>query len=75
MYLDQYGDILTVNDVCDILRIGKNQAYDLLSSGKLKAFHTSNRTWKIPKKSLTEYLFQNTYQTNKSNEIRNQGGI
>ena len=35
MLLNQENDILTVDDLCEVLRIGKNAAYKLINSGKL----------------------------------------
>ena len=40
-----YDEILTVADVCDILYIGRNTAYALLSEGKVRGFQIG-RTWK-----------------------------
>lgn len=48
-------DLITVEELCDILHIGKNAAYKLLASGKLKCFRMS-RTWKIPRESVTLYI-------------------
>ena len=48
-------DLLTVEELCDTLMIGKNAAYQLLASGKIKCFRI-NRIWKIPKISVNEYL-------------------
>ena len=41
------NEILTVEEVCDILRIGKNAAYNLINSGEIKCYRY-NRIWKIP---------------------------
>jgi hypothetical protein len=35
MLLNQENDILTVDDLCEVLRIGKNAAYKLINSGKI----------------------------------------
>ena len=56
MFLD-YNDILSVSDVCEILFIGRNRAYELLNSGLLKGFRVG-KTWRIPKKSLEAYIIQ-----------------
>lgn len=53
--LNQYNDILTVADVCDVLLIGRNRAYELLQKGELHGFQLG-RVWKIPKVALEEYL-------------------
>ena len=55
MLLNQENDILTVDDLCEVLRIGKNAAYKLINSGKLKCYRI-NRTWKIPRQSVEEYI-------------------
>ena len=48
-------DLLTVEELCDTLMIGKNAAYQLLASGKIKCFRI-NRIWKLPKISVNEYI-------------------
>ena len=53
---NDYHDILTVEELCELLCIGKNTAYILLGSGQIKAFK-QNRIWKIPKIAVTEYVF------------------
>lgn len=53
--LNQYGDILTVEDLCEFLRIGRNRAYELLKTQQIKGFQIG-RVWKIPKFALEEYL-------------------
>ena len=52
---DDYEDLLTVEDLCSILLIGKNTAYDLLRHKQIRAFKIGH-TWKIPKKSIEEYI-------------------
>ena len=51
----EYPDILTVEETCEALRIGYNAAYELLRSGKLRAYK-NGRVWRIPKESLKEYI-------------------
>ena len=53
--LEQYPDIMTVEDLKEALIIGNNQSYRLLSSGKLGAFKIGS-TWKIPKVGVQEYI-------------------
>ena len=55
--LENYYDILSVEEVCEALRIGANQAYDLLNNGKLKGYK-QGRVWKIPKQALIEYIVE-----------------
>lgn len=52
-----YDEILTVADVCEILYIGRNTAYALLSEGKVRSFQIG-RTWRIPRQSLEEYILR-----------------
>ena len=52
---DEYNDMLSVDDLMEILDIGKNAAYDLLRSDELKCFRLKGR-WKIPKESVIEYV-------------------
>lgn len=53
--LNEYSEILTVEDVMEILNIGKNAAYDLFRNGEIKCFRLKNR-WKIPKRSVIDYI-------------------
>ena len=54
---NEYPDLMNSNEVMEILGIGKNFFYKLLSSGQLKAFRVG-RTWRIPKCSVEEYIYQ-----------------
>ena len=47
--------LITVEDVCESLMIGKNAAYRLLAEGKIKGFRVG-RIWKIPRISLNRYI-------------------
>ena len=57
--LSEYPDILTTDEACEALRIGYNALYDLLQSGKLKAYR-NGRLWRIPKKSVIEYILEHS---------------
>ena len=52
---NDYNDLVTVEDLCEMLSIGKNAAYKLLASGELKCFRL-NRVWKIPKQCVIDYV-------------------
>ena len=56
MFAD-YGDILTVENICELLFVGRNRVYELLNDGSLKGFRVG-RTWRIPKASLETYIIQ-----------------
>ena len=53
--LNDYGDILTVEDVRDIKKKKKNSVYQLCREHSLECFRI-NRKWIIPKISLCEYI-------------------
>lgn len=57
--LNKYSDILIVEELCEVLRIGKNTAYKLLKSGEIKSIKIG-KIYKIPKKSVRKYLEQNS---------------
>ena len=53
--LEQYEDIMSVFDVAEALCVGKNRIYELLADKKIKGFRIG-RVWKIPKRSIEEYI-------------------
>lgn len=55
---NEYDDLLNVEELCEILGIGKNTVYELLNSGELKAFKVGRRTWKISKIALERYIME-----------------
>lgn len=56
--LKNYKDIISVEELCEILSIGKNTAYRLLKSGEIKAIRIG-KVYKIPKESVRRYLRTN----------------
>lgn len=56
--LESYDDILSVEEACEALKVGHNAIYELLNSGKLKAYK-NGRVWKIPKESVRRYILEN----------------
>ncbi|MBM6752940.1 helix-turn-helix domain-containing protein [Mediterraneibacter glycyrrhizinilyticus] len=57
MFHEDISDLITVDELCEWLAIGKNAAYTLLNSGKIKAFRIG-RIWKISKAAVVEYIRQ-----------------
>lgn len=47
--------LISIEELCSILKIGKNSAYKLIKSGKIKCFRIG-RVWKIPKDSIDKYI-------------------
>lgn len=56
MFQDQ-PDILSVEEVCELLRVGKQTVYQLMAQGELKGYR-SGRLWHIPKQAVEEYIVQ-----------------
>lgn len=56
---EQYEDVLTVNECCEALRMGYNAVYELLNSGKLKAYK-NGRVWRITKQALIQYVSESS---------------
>ena len=56
--LEQYNEILTLDEMCEILNIGKNTAYRLLNSKEVKGFKIGH-VWKIPKSFIQSYILKN----------------
>lgn len=52
---DTYPDILTVEQLCEVLNIGKNTAYKLLKNEDIKSVRIG-KVYKIPKKYVKKYI-------------------
>lgn len=52
---NQYDDIILVQDLAKMLKIGKNKAYNLLQSGQIKAKKDRTGYWVIQKTAVIEY--------------------
>ena len=53
---EQYDDILTIEEVAELLRIGMTQAYRIVRSGNLKG-SKEGKDWKIPKQALISFIY------------------
>ena len=53
--LENCDALLTVEELCELLKIGRNTAYELLNTGKLKGFR-NGRTWRIAKQAVVDYI-------------------
>jgi len=53
--LNDYGDILTLNELCEVLKISENVAYRLIREKSISAFKVG-RIYKIPKKAVESYI-------------------
>lgn len=52
---ESFDDILGVDDIAAILKVGNILIYKLLRSGRLKAYK-EGKNWKVPKGSLILYI-------------------
>lgn len=50
-----FDDILTIDELAEMLKIGKNTAYQLINTGKIKSIRIG-RTHRIPKDNLVMYI-------------------
>ena len=48
-------EIMTVEELMELLHIGKSTVYQLLDSGEIRAFRIG-RKWKIPKVAVYDYI-------------------
>lgn len=55
MSINECEELISIDDLCSTLNIGKNAAYNLLKTKQIKAFRIG-RVWKIPKLSMQEYI-------------------
>ena len=49
------SELITVEELCDTLSIGRNAAYQLLNSNQIKAFRIG-RAWKISKMAVEDFI-------------------
>lgn len=54
-------ELITLDEMCEILKIGKNQAYSLLNSNNGIAAFKIGRIWKIPKSSVYRFIYEQTH--------------
>lgn len=55
---ENYDDILTVDEVCKALHIGKTNVYKLLKNGVINSKKIGKK-YLIPKLYLMDYIYQN----------------
>lgn len=61
MLQDYRQELITIDDLCKTLNIGKNTAYSLLNSGELHGAFRIGRIWKIPKDALANYILRRSH--------------
>ncbi len=56
LLLKDYNDILTPEDVQEILHTGRNTVYNYLATGKIRSFKIGGK-YRIPKLYLLEFIY------------------
>ena len=52
---ENYVEIITIEELCEMLMIGRSTAYKLLNDNEVKAFRIG-KVWKISKASVEQYI-------------------
>ncbi|MBK5347001.1 MULTISPECIES: helix-turn-helix domain-containing protein [Bacillus] len=52
---ENYDDVVNVEDLMEMLNIGRNKAYELLQSGKVRSFKVG-KLYRIPKVCIQQYV-------------------
>jgi excisionase family DNA binding protein len=59
LVFEEYDELVSVPEMCSMLKIGRNKAYNLLKSGEIKVFRMGH-TWKISKQAVIQYITENS---------------
>ena len=54
---DSYPDVVSVEEIQQMLRIGKNAVYQLLKDGAIKSIKVGKR-YVVPKKYIVDFLLE-----------------
>lgn len=55
MMLEQFDDVLEMEEVCAALKLSRNSVYRILKSGELKGYQYG-RIWKVPKVAVIMFI-------------------
>ena len=55
--LEEFDDVLRPTEAMEILKVGPNGLYQLLSTGKLHGYR-HGRVWRIPKQAIIEFIIK-----------------
>lgn len=58
MYEDYY-EVVTVEELADILRIGLSSAYRLIRAGEIVSFRVAN-SYRIEREAIRDFIIKNT---------------
>lgn len=54
---ENYVELITIDELCELLMIGRSTAYRLLRNNDIKAFKIG-KVWKISKASVEQYIIE-----------------
>lgn len=57
---EQFSDLMTVDQLQEALKIGRNTAYELVQSGEIKSVRIGRRI-RIPKRFVIDYILRTCY--------------
>ena len=67
--LELLPDVLTVEEVQKVLRIGRTQTYSLIRNGRIPAMRIG-KSFRIPKSKLLEFMQQECYNNGEADRLR-----
>lgn len=53
--LEQYEDIMSVEDLCEVFKVGRGRIYELLQTNQIQGFRLG-KNWKIPKIAVVDFI-------------------
>ena len=56
---NDYNDVVTVGELADMLKIGRNTAYELIRSGNIPSVKVRHQI-RIPKQEIIKYITEKT---------------
>ena len=59
-------EIISIEELCELLGIGNNTAYKLLGSHQIPAFRIG-KTWKIPREGVDNFILEQSGLTKSMN--------
>ncbi len=55
--LENYGEILLPEEVCEILRVSISEMYRMLKESEISAYKVG-KTWRIPRANVEAYIME-----------------
>ena len=57
--LEEYPDVLSINETMEILGVSRNLLYNLIHTGAIPAIRIGKKLWRINKQALIKYIEEN----------------